>query len=151
MGIQQLTMHLCKKHGLNGIFEIEFLHANGETYFLELNLLPGLYGIDQRGLMPVMETVLVPYLQHFHVEIQPRFDFKFNSMGQFYPPSGTSFPYYVSTYGDAIDVASSRPPLTCSDEISEDGSGPTTVDSLLAADLASSCPSEETSTEPEEE
>merc|ERR1712137_840924 len=67
--IQELTKHLCKKHALNGIFEIEFLHAHGDAFFLELNLLPGLYGIDQQGLMPLMEKVLVPYLQHFHVDI----------------------------------------------------------------------------------
>jgi hypothetical protein len=72
--------------------------TGGHLYFLELNLLPGLYGVDKNGLMPVLERVLVPYLQHFGVEIQQRTEFEFAPEGQFYPPSQRSFQYYVDTY-----------------------------------------------------
>jgi predicted ATP-grasp superfamily ATP-dependent carboligase len=106
--IRELTKQLCKKHGMNGIFEIEFLYAHGETYFLELNLLPGLYGIDQQGLMPLMEKILVPYLQHFQIHIQPSLDFEYALEGQFYPPSKTSHEYYLDVYGPIIDSASPR-------------------------------------------
>jgi len=70
----------------------------GHLYFLELNLLPGLYGVDKNGLMPVLERVVVPYLQYFGVEIQQRTEFEFAPQGQFYPPSQRSFQYYMDTY-----------------------------------------------------
>jgi hypothetical protein len=92
--IQVLTQSLSHSLCLNGIFEIEFLYDGAQTFFLELNLLPGLYGIDEQGLMPVLEQVLVPYLMHFEVDIVPRTDFIFEQRGQFYPPSGSSAPYY---------------------------------------------------------
>jgi hypothetical protein len=101
--IHELTTRLCKKHKLNGIFEIEFLFDGENSYFLELNLLPGLYGIDEQGLMPVIEQVVVKYLQHYHVDIQPRTDFRYSSKGQFYPPSITSFEYYVEMCGAVSD------------------------------------------------
>merc|ERR1711933_562550 len=106
--IRDLTKQLCKKQCLNGIFEIEFLYDDVRAFFLELNLLPGLYGIDQKGLMPLMEKILVPYLQNFHVDIQPRSDFEYESMGQFYPPSAKSLQHYMNRYGEAFDLASSE-------------------------------------------
>merc|ERR1719409_698477 len=72
--------------------------SGGHLYFLELNLLPGLYGVDKNGLMPVLERVVVPYLQYFGVEIQQRTEFEFAPQGQFYPPSQRSFQYYMDTY-----------------------------------------------------
>jgi len=92
--IEALACQLSKKLCLNGIFEIEFLYDGAQTFFLELNLLPGLYGIDEQGIMPVLEQVMVPYLMHFQVDVTPRTDFIFNEKGQFYPPSGNSAPYY---------------------------------------------------------
>jgi hypothetical protein len=92
--IRSLTQSLSKQLGLNGIFEIEYLYDGSQAYFLELNLLPGLYGIDDCGLMPVLEQVVVPYLQHFHVDVEPQTDFTFGPRGQFYPPSGCSAAYY---------------------------------------------------------
>jgi hypothetical protein len=102
-GIQEMTKCLCEKHGLNGIFEIEFLFDGEKSYFLELNLLPGLYGIDERGLMPVLEQVLVKYLQHYDIDVQPRTDFTYSSEGQFYPPSASSLEYYIEMYGGVHD------------------------------------------------
>lgn len=106
--ILEVTRNLSNKHGLNGIFEIEFLYAHGKAFFLELNLLPGLYGIDKNGVMPVMEKLIVPYLQHFEVDVQPRLDFDYEPMGQFYPPSNKSYEYYLDVYGNALDVTSLR-------------------------------------------
>jgi hypothetical protein len=97
--IEALTHSLSKKLCLNGIFEIEFLYDGAQTFFLELNLLPGLYGIDEQGLMPVLEQVVVPYLMHLQVDITPRTEFTFNEKGQFYPPSGSSAPYYKKFLG----------------------------------------------------
>lgn len=128
--IQELTKQLCRKHRLNGIFEIEFLHAHGQTFFLELNLLPGLYGIDQNGLMPLMEKILVPYLQHFQIDIQPQLDFAFTTTGQFYPPSNKSHDYYVHEYGED---ASTR----------EDSSEVTTTESAHDDEGSSACSSEQ--------
>merc|ERR1719247_1430676 len=79
--------------------------GGGNLYFLELNLLPGLYGVDKNGLMPVLERVVVPYLQHFGVEIQQRTELEFYPEGQFYPPSQRSFEYYVDTYEKKDDAA----------------------------------------------
>jgi hypothetical protein len=102
--IQELAQQLSKKLHLNGIFEIEFLYDYKKAYFLELNLLPGLYGIDDDGLMPVLEQVVVPYLQHFQVDIQPQKDVLFDLKGQFYPPSAHSLEYYINMYGEAVDA-----------------------------------------------
>jgi biotin carboxylase/DeoR/GlpR family transcriptional regulator of sugar metabolism len=142
--IQELTRHLCQKHDLSGIFEIEFLHSHGQTFFLELNLLPGLYGIDQQGLMPLMESVLVPYLQHFDIDIQPRLDFEYAPEGQFYPPSAKSLEHYVDIYGEPSDTLD-RPSSACSNGASEDSSELTTTGSCPEDDHTSTCPSEETS------
>lgn len=100
-----LTECLSRSLCLNGIFEIEFLYDGSQAYFLEMNLLPGLYGIDERGLMPVLEAVVVPYLQHFQVDVQARSEFSFGARGQFYPPSGRSAAYYKCTFGQSSQLA----------------------------------------------
>lgn len=110
-GIRTLIQNLSKSVNLNGIFEVEFLYDGFHSYFLELNLLPGLYGIDDQGLMPVIEQVVVPYLQHFHIDIEQKVDFQFGPKGQFYPPSGSSAPYYKSNYGRAVDDESTSTEL----------------------------------------
>jgi len=130
------------KHALNGIFEIEFLHSHGQTFFLELNLLPGLYGIDQHGLMPLMEKIIVPYLQHFDVDIQPQLDFEYASMGQFYPPSAKSLEHYRNVYGECVK-SSGRPSSVCSDDASDGSSEVTAMETCPEDDRASTCPSEE--------
>merc|ERR1712048_1047160 len=94
--IHSLSTSLC----LNGIFEAEFLYDGFHSYFLELNLLPGLYGIDDQGLMPVLEQVVIPYLQHFGISATQKTDFQFGPSGQFYPPSGSSAPWYKAHYCD---------------------------------------------------
>jgi hypothetical protein len=99
--IQALTHRLSKSLCLNGIFEIEYLYDGAQAFFLEMNLLPGLYGIDNNGLMPVLEKVVVPYLQHFDVKVQQRLNFQFGANGQFYPPSGSSAPYYQDKFNGA--------------------------------------------------
>merc|ERR1719440_196126 len=109
--IKTLIEHLTKSVGLNGIFEVEFLYDGFHSYFLELNLLPGLYGIDDQGLMPVIEQVIIPYLQHFHIDIEQKMDFHFGPKGQFYPPSGKSAPYYKAHYGLAVDDESTSTDL----------------------------------------
>jgi hypothetical protein len=118
--IQELAQQLSKKLGLNGIFEIEFLYDYKKAYFLELNLLPGLYGIDENGMMPVLEQVVVPYLQHFQVDIQPRRDFQFDLKGQFYPPSAHSLEYYINMYSAVIGA----------DQLSDNDSEHATMQSL---------------------
>merc|ERR1719440_411981 len=110
-GIKNLIHALSKSVSLNGIFEVEFLYDVFHSYFLELNLLPGLYGIDDQGLMPVIEQVIVPYLQHFHIEIEQRLDFHFGPKGRFYPPSGKSAPYYKAHYGLTADDESTSTDL----------------------------------------
>merc|ERR1739848_50917 len=54
--------------------------------------------------MPVLEKVLVPYLQHFAVNIKSRSGFHYDVRGQFYPPSAKSLDYYVKTYAGAHGV-----------------------------------------------
>jgi hypothetical protein len=123
--IHSLSTSLC----LNGIFEVEFLYDGFHSYFLELNLLPGLYGIDDQGLMPVLEQVVIPYLQHFHVDVQQRIDFHFGPMGQFYPPSGASAPYYKAIYG-------------CVDSMSDGSRGDESTLADIGEDTMSDEPSE---------
>jgi hypothetical protein len=111
--IHTLAQRLSKSLCLNGIFEIEFLYDGEQAFFLELNLLPGLYGIDEQGLMPVLEQVVVPYLMHFQVDISPRTDFIFAESGQFYPPSGTSAPYYTRVFGHIDERSQGKGGETC--------------------------------------
>merc|ERR1712066_990091 len=98
------------------------------------NLLPALYGIDQNGLMPVLESVVVPYLQHCQVDIRPRTDLHFESRGQFYPPSGQSLIYYMDEFGSLDDVERS------SDAGSELKGAVSIVGSTCLSDTTSSAP-----------
>ena len=49
---------------LNGIFEIEFLLHEEQLFFMEVNLLGGLYGYAQNLVMPLVDSLVIPLLQH---------------------------------------------------------------------------------------
>ena len=88
------TEALVSTHTLNGLFEIEFLLArDGSVYFIEVNLLGGIYGCTRDGDMPVVDAVVRPYLRRLGVTVWPtaaRAPLLYPDSSLYYPPSEVS-------------------------------------------------------------